>query len=132
MGYRSDVRVLTDSEGFEKMQDIAWKLAEERNLDKSSVLFPEFGEDSSRRYNYYDAQESYLCFGFDFVKWYDGYEDVDLFMDVLKVANKDGVDWQFMRVGEEYDDVEEDCSDNFYGSHIAETTVMTARVEIVC
>ena len=32
MGYRSDVRVMTNLEGFEKMQEIAWKLAEEKNI----------------------------------------------------------------------------------------------------
>lgn len=127
MGYRSDIRVMTDLEGFEKMQDIAWELKEERNLDDRLVLFPMHGQDPDNFFDYYDAQEDYLCFGLDWVKWYDNFQDVGLFMDTLKVANDNGVKWQFMRVGEEWGDVEEESSDNFYNNPVA---VMSVRTKI--
>lgn len=128
MGYRSEIRVMTDTEGFEKMQEIAWKLSEERGLNVDFVLFPEVGEDPEKIFDYYDAQGDYVCFGFEFVKWYDTYKDVALFMDTLKVANDNGVKWQFMRVGEVPGDVEIKTSDNFYDSDIP---VMGVRTEIV-
>ena len=114
MGYRSNVRIMTNLEGFETMQDIIWELANEKRLASNYVLFPEHGADPENYFDHYDAQEDYLCFGLDWVKWYDGYEDSDLFTDMLDVANERGVDWQFIRTGEEYGDVEDFSSDNFY------------------
>ena len=127
MGYRSDIRVMTDLEGFEEMQEIAWELKDEKNLSDDVVLFPMQGQDPDNFFDYYDAQEDYLCFGLDWVKWYDNFQDVGLFMDTLKVANDNGVKWQFMRVGEEWGDVEEESSDNFYNNPVA---VMGVRTEI--
>ena len=127
MGYHSDVRVMTNLEGFEEMREIAWKLAKEKNIDKTHVLLPEFGQDQDEFFDYYDVQEDYLCFGFDWVKWYDDYNNVSLFMEVLKVVNESGIDWQFMRIGEDDGDIESISSDGFYDSAIP---VMRARVEI--
>lgn len=128
MGYRSNVRVMTDLEGFEKMQDIIWELAKERNLKNDVVLFPEHGQDPDVVFDYYDAQEDYLCFGYDWVKWYDNYQDVLLIMETLIKADEDGVKWQFMRIGEDYNDVESIESDNFYDNP---TAVMSVSVDIV-
>lgn len=128
MGYRSDIRVMTDIDGFEKMQEIAWELKEEKNLDDWLVLFPKQGQDPDNFFDYYDAQKDYLCFGLDWVKWYDNYQDVALFMEVLKVANDNGAKWQFIRVGEEFGDVENESSDNFYDNPVA---VMGVKTEIV-
>lgn len=130
MGYRSDVRVMTTLEDFEAMQEIAWKLKEEKNLgDDTTAIFPMPGEDPDVFFDHYDAQEGYLCFGLDCVKWYDGYHDVDFFMEVLKVADNEGLAWQFMRVGEEYDDIENRWSNNFFKSD--PVAIMGARTEIV-
>lgn len=128
MGYRSNIRVMTDLEGFETMQDIIWEIAKEKNFTSDYVLFPEHGANPEDVFDHYDAQEDYLCFGFDLVKWYDDtYKDVILFMDMLNVANECGVQWQFIRTGEMYEDVEMLNSDNFYDNPPA---VMTASVEI--
>lgn len=48
-------------------------------------------------------------------------------MDTLKVANDNGVKWQFMRVGEEWGDIDEESSDNFYNNPVA---VMSVRTEV--
>lgn len=128
MGYRSDIQVMTTPEGFEKMQDIIWELAKEKNLENDVVLFPEHGQDPELFFDVYDAQEDYLCFGFDWVKWYENYTDVSLFMDMLSKANEDGTPWQFIRVGEEDNDIEQFASDNFYDNPPA---VMSAQVDIV-
>ena len=128
MGYRSEVRVMTDTEGFEKMQEIIWKLNEKVNLSPDFVLFPATGQDPEEVFDYYDAQGDYVCFGFEFIKWYDAYKEVALFMNTLKVANDNGINWQFIRVGEECGDIENESSDNFYNSDIPG---MGTRVEIV-
>ena len=127
MGYRSNIRVMTDLENFEIMQDIIWELAEEKNLAPQYVMFPEDGANPDYSFDYYDAQKNWLCFGFDWVKWYDNYKCVSLFMDMLDVANNRGVHWQFIRIGEEYGDVERMESDNFYDTDIP---VMGVSMEI--
>lgn len=127
MGYRSEVRVMTTPEGFKKMQNIAWKLAEEKNVNDDMVLFSKHGQDPDERFDYYDAQADYLCFGFDWVKWYDTYKDVSLFMETLEIANQNGIAWQFIRIGEEFEDVETMASDSFYDNP---TTVMNVSIEI--
>ena len=40
-------------------------------------------------------------------------------MDTLKVANERGIDWQFVRVGEEFEDIENISSDNFCANNLA-------------
>ena len=129
MGYRSDVRVVTTLEGFEVMQEIAFEIKERDNIADHTVNFPMPGEDPCAFFDVYDAQEKYLCFGFDWVKWYDTDKNVSLFMEILEVANERDVDWQFIRVGEEFGDVENLNSDDFYSSNPA--VVLCPRVEIV-
>lgn len=135
MGYRSNVRVMTTPEGFEKMQEIIWDMAEERGVveegseyGKEFVLFPEPWQDPERFFDVYDAQEEYLVFGFDDVKWYDCYSSVQLFMDMLEEADQEGIPWQFLRVGECADDVEGHITNDFYDKvqHCMEVTVKVA------
>lgn len=129
MGYRSEIRVMTDLEGFETMQKIAFEIKERDNIADNMILFPAPGQNPDAFFDYYDAQEDYLCFGFDWVKWYEDYKDVSLFMDILEVANERGVDWQFIRIGEEFGDIDNLNSDNFYKNNPA--FVMYPHTEIV-
>ena len=98
------------------------------NIADHTVNFPMPGEDPCAFFDVYDAQENYLCFGFDWVKWYDTDKNVSLFMEILEVANERGVDWQFIRVGEEFGDVEDFSSDDFYSNNPA--IILYPRVEI--
>jgi hypothetical protein len=129
MGYSSNVKVLTDLDGFETMQEIAFEIQEREDLEDAYFLFPMQGQDPDEFFDYYDVQEDYLCFGFDWVKWYDTYKDVSLFMEILEVANERGVDWQFIRIGESFEDVENLNSDNFYDTDPA--VILCPRMEIV-
>ena len=40
-------------------------------------------------------------------------------MDTLKVANERGINWQFVRVGEGSEDIENLSSDNVYNGNLA-------------
>lgn len=126
MGYYSTVRVMTDLENFEKMQNIFWELAEKNNISipSSYPLFPKPGQDPEKVFDHYDAQEYYLCFGFDNVKWhYHLFDEVNLFMEMLDVANEYDIPWQFLRIGEDYSDIENMESDNFYAKDMPYMTV---------
>ena len=52
-----------------------------------------------------------LQFYIEDVKWYEGYEDVGTFMQFLKDVVDLGYEYEFVRIGEEDDDVERQCSD---------------------
>lgn len=69
----------------------------------------------------------YLLFEFDGVKWYEGYEEVDvytrafsewedMFRDEAEPEGESIFHYEFMRVGEDYDDTVYDCSQ--YCNHI--------------
>ena len=50
-------------------------------------------------------------------------------MEILKVANERGIDWQFIRIGEEFGDVDNISSDNFYDNN--PDVIMYPHMEIV-
>ena len=63
----------------------------------------------------------YLLFEFDSVKWYEGYEGVDVytrlfsewgskFRDVTDPEGEPLFHYEFMRIGEDYEDIVYDCS----------------------
>jgi hypothetical protein len=59
--------------------------------------------------------ENYIRVEFDSIKWYDDNEDVMKFKEILESSE----DYAFLRMGEEYDDVErDDCLKNFDGPQI--------------
>jgi hypothetical protein len=114
MGYRSDVTMVMYPK---RKEDFAMlKLFVAENLPDE---FEEHESDSGFRYLY--------CY-IDGVKWYEGYEGVDVYTrafseweQVFADPNRDPTrsehapifHYEFMRVGEEYEDVVYDCS---YGS----------------
>jgi hypothetical protein len=70
-----------------------------------------------------EVEDAMLGFHADYVKWYDGYEDVkahqQLLTDAIEVFNKDEdqAGYRFIRLGEEDDDntvEEEGASDDLY------------------
>ena len=88
---------MTDSEGFEKMQEIALSVAAERNL-QGVVLFPRVGVSPANFFDYYDEQGHSVCFGFEYIFWNENAPYVKMFMKVLEIADKNGVKWQFLRI----------------------------------
>jgi len=103
MGYRSDV------------QAIIYPLGGDQNLleyDKLKLLFnttfkdvfEAWGED----YFSWDDKHRVLKFDANSVKWYDSYPEVQKFVQFL--TDVAGLDYQyeFIRIGEEDDDIEDD------------------------
>jgi hypothetical protein len=117
MGYRSDVTMVMYPK---RKEDFAMlKLFVAENLPDE---FEEHESDSGFRY---------LLLEFEGIKWYEGYEGVDVytrafsewddkFFDESEKQDEDNAGnyapifhYEFMRVGEEYEDVQYECS---YGS----------------
>ena len=45
----------------------------------------------------------------DDLKWYDGYDFPTLWENMTKIAERHGLSWQLCRIGEDADDVENEC-----------------------
>lgn len=95
MGYRSDVRIITSKDGFEELS----KFVEEYLKDKDDYNLLKNLE--------VDVKNKQCYIGWNFVKWYDGYDDVDAIMKGLEHLGENEYSYRFMRIGESYDDIEE-------------------------
>lgn len=115
MGYRSDVTIVMYPNERHKDKFAALKLYVDENLpDQFKVV----GEGDDR----------YLLLEFGGIKWYEGYEEVDAYCRAFSEWEETFADpnpdptrsehapifhYEFMRIGEEYEDVDYHCS---YGS----------------
>lgn len=102
MGYRSDVRIATTREGYDRMC---------RRVDELSEVHGTYPLIGTRRMpEFFEEQDGSVVFGWDWVKWYDGMlSDVTNVMTALSEIVGAGVPCEFCRVGEEYDDIEFAC-----------------------
>ena len=99
MGYRSDVRIATTCEGYDRMCGFVDAASEGRGT------YPLMG--SARQPEFYDEHDGCAVFGWDSIKWYEGcLPDVTAVCDALNELNKAGLPYEFCRVGESYDDIE--------------------------
>jgi len=108
MGYRSDVTIIAyPSRGHEEKFAVLKLYVDENLPDQFEVI----GEGDNR----------YLHCNIDGVKWYDGYEEVDAYTrvfdgwdDMFSTPDQDPArsdhqamfHYEFMRIGEEYEDVD--------------------------
>ena len=117
MGYRSDVRIRTTKEGYEVMKKFVENYIKEKDLKGTDWNLLEHAEIT-------EAEDS-ITLDWTDLKWYEGingYEDVDAIMNSLYELSEKDIDYQYMRIGEEDDDIEEkwsinnDSFDSFYVS----------------
>ena len=117
MGYRSDVRIIVSKNGYKELQ----KYVDEhiKNYKINNIMPGSVAAESDYDYNLLnqldvskassDGKQIYL--GWNYLKWYDGYEDVDAVMDSLSKLEDNGYGYSFARLGENFDDYEEQCAD---------------------
>lgn len=99
MGYRSEVGVLIT---------VPDKVNSDKLVKKINSLINDY--DSVEFYNKYGGRFVYLRW--DWVKWYDSFDDIHDFMEFLGSWPYKTGGVHFMRIGESSEDVEE----AFYGS----------------
>ena len=117
MGYRSDVRVIVSRNGYKKLKNYV-----EEHINKYKSTLSPNSISLTRDYDYNllnnldvskassDGKQIYL--GWNYLKWYDGYEEVDAIMDSLNKLEENGYGYRYSRIGENYDDIEELEADN--------------------
>lgn len=101
MGYRSEVRIITTKEGYEKLKLYVKEYIENK-------VKPE------ERYNLLEncdieEKDDKMCYlGWNYIKWYDNcFPEVDAIEDGLNKLEEDDISYRFARIGEDYDDIEE-------------------------
>ena len=125
MGYRSDVRLRTTKEGYEIMKAEIDKCLEEKKKtgDRDFDYEP---ENLLKTANNTDIDGETVTVDWTYMKWYDCYVEVMAFNSALHILADKDIDYQFMRIGEDLDDIEEiwsvnnDSFDSFYVNRIFE------------
>lgn len=98
MGYRSDIRIITSKEGFEKLKEFVEEYLKEHNEDYNLLEECDIKQEGKEQ----------CYFGWDSVKWYENdYTDVDAIMEGLNHIGEKEYSYRYMRIGESYDDIEE-------------------------
>ena len=106
MGYRSDVRIVTTRDGFEKLKDFNNKYLKEKDWKYGSLI------DSL---DVFEKSKNACYMGWNNIKWYDGYkeyEDVNAIMEGLDYLKKQDYSYRFARIGEEYTDIDSEYYDS--------------------
>lgn len=104
MGYRSDIRIVTSKNGFEKLKEFVKNYLEEKKVD-------------TKEYNLLEELEvkvegkNQIYFGWNYLKWYDGYVDVDAIMEGIDYLGENEYSYRYMIIGESYDDCQEQSYD---------------------
>jgi hypothetical protein len=112
MGYRSDVRahvyparVTGDPDNTVAVADGYARLKVIMN-----TTYKEFMEYWEENFSWNDNKQ-FLDFAMSAVKWYEEYPEVKKFMEFLKEIDELDFEYEFVRMGEETDDVERQSSD---------------------
>lgn len=99
MGYRSEVRIATTREGYDRMCELVDGLSEEHEG------YPLMG--TNRQPDFYDEEHGSVVFGWDDIKWYEGlYADIGNVVKALGELEEREVPYEFCRIGESWDDIE--------------------------
>lgn len=121
MGYRSDCRLRTTKKGYEIMKTEIDKYLEE----KKKTGDRDFDYEPKNIFEYcnkIDVENEVVTADWNYMKWYDDYTEIMAFNNALGILQEKDIDYQFMRVGENLEDIEErwsvnnDSFDSFYVS----------------
>lgn len=96
MGYYSDIRVSTTKEGFEFIKRVSEGLLEKSGSNKKSLI-------GRCNYTVDVSDENGIVFGWDCVKWYREFQEVNAIMNALSLADLANIPLQYCEVGEDND-----------------------------
>lgn len=107
MGYYSQVSILMDKESTD---DFIKKLAKE--MPEHIKFYSNALEEGFKTFGI-DETKPYRIFHFDWIKWYEMFPEVSMMMEFLRTLKAPHY-YDFVRLGEETDDIEHEYSDDFY------------------
>lgn len=101
MGYRSDIRIVTSKEGFEKLREFVIKYLEKEKIDIKEFNLLDYLDVKSEGKNQ-------CYFGWNYVKWYENdYKEVDAIMEGLEYLENNNFSYRYIRIGEDKEDYDE-------------------------
>src|SRR5574344_642861 len=102
MGYRSDVRLITTKKGYDKLSKFVKK--EVNNVLSDNLL---------ENCDFKSVHHNEVFMGWNSIKWYEycDFKEVDSLINGLKYLNENNYSYHFSRMGENYDDYEENNND---------------------
>ena len=118
MGYRSDVQALIYPQSGDQNLLEYDKLKLLMNTTFKNVL-DSWGNESFS----WDDKHRVLMFSADSIKWYESFPEVDLFPKFLADVQKLGYEYEFIRIGEEDDDLETDSTGDAENYMYVERTI---------
>jgi hypothetical protein len=118
VGYRSDVAITAYGDKTKLVELKAHYDTEVGKLGKDSVDDLQYLTDASVSNTIrevWDEETGEFFFYGEHLKWYDGYPCVDLFNGVFDKAKELGLAAERVRIGEEVEDIVEECEDGDEG-----------------
>ncbi|MFI3307676.1 MAG: hypothetical protein R3Y21_03830 [Mycoplasmatota bacterium] len=106
MAYRSDIRIILSTKGYEELSLFVEDYLKNNDKDNNTENLLNYKIDIA------NGNES-ICFGWDYIKWYESenYIDVNAVMEGLEHLKENDFSVRYARLGESYDDYEENNYD---------------------
>jgi hypothetical protein len=118
MGYRSEVKALIyPASGDQNL------LQYEQLKTLMNTTFKDVYEAWGDDYFTWDDKHRVLKFSAESVKWYESYPDVAKFSPFLDEVHKLDYEYEFIRVGEDMDDIEDDSTGDAEGYLYVQRTI---------
>lgn len=94
MGYRSEVKICLKKDAYEELRA--------RLFNKESFRYML----DERFFSINEIDEDIIVCGWEDIKWYSTFEEIRIIEDYLAELESQNIEYRFIRVGEEYSDVE--------------------------
>ena len=102
MSYFSTIRMVTTISGFDFLKSSIDDYLDQHCCPNDLNLLLESNMD------YYQSDDYGVYFGWDNIRWYDQFfPEIIAFCDALEKLEKQSFEYQFLRIGENYDDIEQ-------------------------
>lgn len=100
MGYRSDVKIITTKEGWNMLDSVVRKMA---GITPANQYTETWLTDESHTTI---IARNYVLGEWEWFKWSTWDDEVDVFMDTLNDLEEKEEPYRFVRIGEDYNDIE--------------------------
>lgn len=103
MGYRSEVRIMATKKGFNELNKYVKNYLSKLNHDEYNLL---------DNLDFKVENDYAVYFSWSWVKWYSSYDSVSAIESGLNHLREKDMSFRFARIGENYDDYEEDSHES--------------------
>ena len=101
MGYCSDIRIVMKKKDYPKFSKYVEDYIAEKQAQYNLMERIDVKEEGTQA----------IYIGWNYLKWYEGYPEVQAVHEALNKFRDEGLSFTFARIGEDYDDYEEDSND---------------------